>query len=158
MCRLWTTRERSRVCGQLGGVLASIIFGAGAALAGGAWVYENGSTDVGTASAGRAAIADDASTSFGNPAGMTRLQSQVLIGLQPLVVTTEFDVGGRTTVDGSDGGNAGGFIPAGGIYGVYSLRDDLKLGIAVNSYANGELDYDSDWGAATSSPRRSCSP
>lgn len=115
------------------------------ARAGGMWVYETASPDVGTASAGRAALADDASTAFGNPAGMTRLGSQLLFGLQPTVVTTEFDVGGGTTVSGTDGGNAGGLLPAGGIYGVYRARDDLRVGFALNSYAGGALDYESNW-------------
>jgi long-chain fatty acid transport protein len=100
---------------------------------------------VGTASAGRAALANDASTAFGNPAGMTRLGSQLLFGLQPLIVTTEFDVDTGTTVSGTSGGNAGGFVPAGGVYAIYSLLDDLKLGFAFNSYAGGALNYDSDW-------------
>jgi long-chain fatty acid transport protein len=126
-------------------VIGWLLLGTSPAWAGGAWVYENGATDVATASAGRAAVANDASTAFGNPAGMTRLGSQLLFGLQPLIVTTEFDVGSGTTVSGTSGGNAGGFVPAGGVYGIYSLRDDLKLGLAFNSYAGGALNYDSDW-------------
>jgi long-chain fatty acid transport protein len=102
--------------------------------------------DLGTASAGRAALAADASTAFGNPAGMTRLEgSQVVFGLQPLIVTTEFDTGTQSTTAGTDGGNAGGFVPSGGIYGVYGLRPDLKLGLSFNSYVGGALDYDDDW-------------
>jgi long-chain fatty acid transport protein len=127
------------------GALASILLGAPAAWAGGAWVYENGSPDVGTASAGRAAFANDASTAFGNPAGMTRLGTQVLFALAPTIITAEFDVGGQNTVSGTGGGDAGGFLPAGAVYGVYSLLDDLKLGLAFNSYAGGSLSYDTDW-------------
>lgn len=127
------------------GALASCLVGATAASAGGGWVYETGAIDVGTASAGRAAIANDVSTAFGNPAGLTRLGSQVQFGLQPMIVTTEFDVGAGTTVSGTDGGNAGGLVPTGGVYASYSLRDDLKLGFAFNSYAGGALSYDSDW-------------
>jgi long-chain fatty acid transport protein len=127
----------------VGGI--ALMLGASTAWAGGAWVYETGATDVGTASAGRAALANDASTAFGNPAGMTRLGSQALFALQPIIVTTEFDVGPGTTISGSSGGNAGGFVPSGGVYAVYSLLDDLKLGFAFNSYAGGELSYESDW-------------
>jgi long-chain fatty acid transport protein len=76
---------------------------------------------------------------------MTRMGSQVLFGLQPLIVTTEFDTGPGTTISGTNGGNAGGFVPSGGVYGVYSLTDDLKLGFSLNSYAGGALDYESDW-------------
>jgi long-chain fatty acid transport protein len=118
------------------------------AWAGGLGLYEVGAPDLGTAAAGRAALAADPSTAFGNPAGMTRLAgSQALIGLQPLIVTTEFDTGSQTSVPGAgtDGGDAGGFVPAGGIYGVYGVLPDLKLGISLNSYAGGSLDYDDDW-------------
>jgi long-chain fatty acid transport protein len=124
---------------------ALVALGSGTAWAGGLWVYESGQTDVGTASAGRAALASDASTAFGNPAGMTRLDSQLQFGLQPMVITSSFDVGPGTTVSGTDGGNAGGFLPSGGIYGVYSLGEDLKLGASLNSYAGGNLDYESNW-------------
>lgn len=114
--------------------------------AGGLGLYEVGAPDLGTASAGRAAIADDASTAWGNPAGMTRVDgSQLLLGLQPLIVTAKFDTGARTTTPGTDGGNAGGFVPAGGLYGVYSILPELKVGASLNSYAGGNLDYDDDW-------------
>lgn len=125
-------------------VLGSAL-GVAPAWAGGLWVYETATPDVGTASAGRAALASDASTAFGNPAGMTRLNSQLLFGLQPLIVTTEFDEGTGTTVSGTDGGNAGGLIPAGGLYGVYSINPDLKVGLAFNSYLGGSLNYESNW-------------
>jgi len=133
------------VCGLTAGVLGSLMLGVSAAWAGGAWVYETGATDVGTASAGRAALANDASTAFGNPAGMTRLASQAQFGLQPLIVTTEFDTGAGTTIAGTNGGNAGGFVPSGGVYGIYGPWEDLRLGFAFNSYAGGSLNYDSDW-------------
>jgi long-chain fatty acid transport protein len=122
------------------------LLGATGAWAGGAWVYEVGSSDVATASAGRAALAEDASTAFGNPAGMTRLKdSQVLFGLQPLITTLEFDNGAATTVSGTNGGNAGAFLPSGGVYGVYSLGPDLKLGASLNSYIGGSINYSDDW-------------
>ena len=115
------------------------------AWAGGMWVYEIASPDVGTASAGRAALANDASTAFGNPAGMTRTGTQLLFGLSPMIVTTEFDTGTGTTVAGSSGGDAGGFVPVGGVYGVYSPMKDLAIGMAFNSYAGGALNYESNW-------------
>ena len=55
------------------GVLAPSAWGAGL------WLYEQGTPDLGTAGAGRAALAADASTAIANPAGMTRLErSQML--------------------------------------------------------------------------------
>lgn len=125
--------------------LALLMLGAERASAGGLWLYEIATPDVGTASAGRAALANDAATAFGNPAGMTRTGTQLLFGLSPLIVTTEFDAGTGTTIPGTNGGNAGGFVPAGGVYGVYRPRQDLAIGMAFNSYAGGALSYDSNW-------------
>ncbi|MDX2168608.1 MAG: outer membrane protein transport protein [Deltaproteobacteria bacterium] len=126
--------------------MASAALLPGLARAGGLGLYEVGAPDLGTASAGRAALAADASTAWGNPAGMTRLQgSQILFGLQPLIVTTEFDVGTGTTTTGTNGGNAGGFVPSGGLYGVYEIMPDLKLGASLNSYVGGSLNYDDNW-------------
>jgi long-chain fatty acid transport protein len=124
----------------------ALAFAATRAGAGGLGLYEVGSSDLGTAAAGRAALAEDASTAWGNPAGMTRLEGvQLLFGLQPLLVTTEFDTGSRTTTSGTDGGNAGAFIPAGGLYGVYSILPELKVGASLNSYVGGSLSYDDNW-------------
>ena len=59
-----------------------------AALAGGAMGYEIGTADVGLASAGWGARAQDASTIFTNVAGMTRLDGdQALAGLQLLYLS-----------------------------------------------------------------------
>lgn len=126
------------------------------AWAGGAGLYEIGTPDMGTAAAGRAAAANDASTSFGNPAGMTRLQgTHVLGGLILFQAQVFFDPQRPPSdVSGGAGGNAGGFCPlpswggwapGSGLYGVYSLNDDLKLGFSVNSYVGGSVDYDSGW-------------
>src|SRR4051794_32202741 len=55
------------------------------ALAGGLFLSEIGTPALGLASAGSAARAQDASTLFTNPAGMTRLEgSQILMGAQPI--------------------------------------------------------------------------
>jgi len=91
----------------------------GPAWAGGLALYELGTPDVGTAAAGWSARAQDASTAFTNPAGMTRLEkSQMLAGAQPLYVNAKFDTDSSTFGDG-DGGNAGGWVPAGGLFYVH---------------------------------------
>src|SRR5580700_9311352 len=62
-----------------------------AALGGGFFLYELGTPDVGLASAGYAARAQDASTVFTNPAGMTMLNhSQLLVGIQPIYTHLNF--------------------------------------------------------------------
>ena len=60
--------------------------------AGGLIIYEVNSPSTGTASAGWAALANDAATAFQNPAGMTRFdRSQLLVGVQPVIISSEFN-------------------------------------------------------------------
>lgn len=116
------------------------------AFAGGLYLYETGIPDVSTAFAGVAARAEDASTAFSNPAGMTRLTgTQMLVGIQPLIINSEFEPGSGTTMAGGDGGNAGAIMPAGGSYFVFDTSDTCKVGLALNSFAGLGLDYDDDW-------------
>ena len=112
----------------------------------GLWLYEAGTPDMGTAAAGRAAMADDASTAGSNPAGMTRLErSQMLIGVQPLYLNSEFSPGSETTVSGSDGGNAGGWVMAGNLSYVHKYSEDLSFGVMAGSYFGLGLDPDDSW-------------
>jgi long-chain fatty acid transport protein len=115
------------------------------AWAGGLALYELGTPDVGTAAAGWSARAQDASTAFTNPAGMTRLEkSQMLAGVQPLYVNAKFDTD-SSTFGGGDGGNAGGWVPAAGLYYVQDVTQEWKLGVAAASYFGLGLDYNDDW-------------
>src|SRR5499433_1549272 len=73
-------------------VFRSAAFGAALEL------YETGAPDLGTASAGRAAMGADASTAASNPAGMTLLdRSQLMVGAGALLPFTNFDVAPQTT-------------------------------------------------------------
>ena len=111
------------------------------AWAGGLALYELGTPDVGTAAAGWSARAQDASTAFTNPAGMTRLErSQMLAGVQPLYVNAKFDTD-SASFGGGDGGNAGGWVPAAGLYYVHDVTQEWKLGVAAASYFGLGLDY-----------------
>ena len=94
-------------------LLAGSMLSASPAMAAGFWIYEMGTPDLGTASAGRAASAKDAATVFGNPAGMTKLdRSQLLVGTQLVVGDVHFNRDSGTTVAGGNGGNASGRYPA----------------------------------------------
>jgi long-chain fatty acid transport protein len=115
------------------------------AWAGGLWFYEMGTPDLGTAGAGRAALAADASTAGINPAGMTRLErSQMLAAFQGIYLDAKFDTD-VSGFGGGDGGNAGEFTPAGSLHYVHRVTDDLRLGIATGSNFGLALDYDDDW-------------
>ena len=93
-------------------LLASLV--APSTHAGGLYLYELGTPDVGAASAGWAARAQDAGTVFTNPAGMTRLEkSELLVGVQPLYLHAEFSPDANTTTSGGDE-DASTWLPAGG--------------------------------------------
>jgi len=89
--RLGFVRRRNLLlCGALALSLAALARPR-AASAGGFFLYEIGTPDVGLASAGYAARAQDASTVFTNPAGMTMLDhSQLLAGIQPIYTHLAF--------------------------------------------------------------------
>jgi long-chain fatty acid transport protein len=116
-----------------------------AAHAGGIALYEVGPTQTGLASAGYASRAEDASTLFTNPAGMTRLKkSELLTGIQPLYTNIKFSPDARTTTTGSEG-NAQGWLPTGEMYYVHSISPDLKVGIGMVGYFGLALDYGDEW-------------
>jgi len=127
-------------------VALAAVFAGGPAWAGGIMLYQFGSPDVGLAAAGYAARAQDASTVFTNPAGMSRLEkSQVLGGLQALYGNVEFSPNSATTVSGSDGGVAIGWMPGGSAFVVQKLNQDLSIGFGVLSYFGLSQSFDDNW-------------
>jgi long-chain fatty acid transport protein len=123
-------------------------FGAGDANAGGILLYEVGTADLGLASAGYSARAQDASTVLTNPAGMTRLEgTQLLLGAQLLYGDLKFSIGPGTSpqLGTNDGGNPVGWFPGGGAFFSYSISPDLKLGFAMTGNFGLAEKYDSGW-------------
>ena len=115
------------------------------AWAGGIWLYEMATPDQGTAVAGRAALGLDASTAWANPAGMTRLdQSQLLAGLGPLVIQSQFDIEPGTTNSGG-GASITSVLPLASGYYVHSLSSDFKLGLAMTTLPGLAADYGDTW-------------
>ena len=111
----------------------------------GIWFNEHATPDMGTASAGRAATADNAAIAGDNPAGMTRLdRNELNVGIAPLYYDAKFDTK-SSTFGGGDGGSLGGWVPEGSLAYVHSLSPNLKLGLAVSSYFGLGLDYSNDW-------------
>lgn len=141
----------SRRVAAAAAALAVGLLGGGPASAGGLLFYEFGTAEVGLAAAGYAARAQDASTAFTNPAGMTRLEgTQALAGGQLMWLNQKFSIGSGTSpaLGGNDGGRAlgsNGFVPGAGAFVSHSLKRDLKVGFSIAGNFGSMLDYDDDW-------------
>jgi len=130
------------------GALVTIAFIATEVRAGGILLYEVGTADVGLASAGYAARAQDAATVFTNPAGMTRLSgNQLTLGTQLLYGGLNFSIAPDTSplLGSNDGGNPIGWFPGGGLFYSYSVSPDVKVGIAVAGNFGLALKYNDGW-------------
>jgi long-chain fatty acid transport protein len=118
------------------------------ALAGGISLYEIATPDTGLASAGYAARADDASTLFKNPAGMSRLeQAQLQAGLQPLYGSVSFSPDANTSarLGNDDGGNAVGWLPGASIFVALPVGEKWRVGLGNFSYFGLAEDYGDAW-------------
>jgi long-chain fatty acid transport protein len=116
--------------------------------AAGLLLYETGAPDLGTASAGRAAMGADASTAGANPAAMTLLdRSQLMIASGALLPVTNFHVGSQTAVlgGGQGGGNAGVFMPIGAGFYVHRLSERWWVGAAFTSQFGLAADFGKQW-------------
>jgi len=133
------------------------MFASGAQAAGFALMEQNAS-GLGNAYSGQAAAAEDASTIFFNPAGMTHLPGrQVVIGGNFIDPNTEFNDKGSTApfippatplghTPGGDGGDAGdlAFVPH-GYMSWEVLPSQLWVGIGVGAPFGLKTDYENDW-------------
>ncbi len=120
------------------------------ATAAGFQLIEQSVSGMGTAYAGGAAQAQDATTVYFNPAGMTRLAgSQGTAGFQVIVPQAEFNddgsVGLGTPLGSEESGDAGvvGLVP--NLYLTNQIGDNLFLGLGINAPFGLATSYDDDW-------------
>ncbi len=113
--------------------------------AGGVCLYEISSADTRLASAGWSARADDPSTVFTNPAGMTRLcGKQVEMGAQAIFGHVHFDHDSDTSIKGEDGaGNI--WLPSGSFFAVHPYNENLTFGLGSLGYFGSDLVYEHNW-------------
>lgn len=115
------------------------------AWASGLWMYERGTPEVGTANAGVAARAEDASIAASNPAGMARLEkAEVMATIQPVITDMQFRPGPGTTTTGP-AGDGGLVLPTGGLFYVQPLGKDWRVGLSLGSYMGLGVKYEDDW-------------
>lgn len=125
----------------------------GTAIAGGFSLFvESGAAAVGNAQAGSAALAEDATTIFFNPAGLTRLEgrqlSMVATGVGSSMSFSNFDSTSAIpsiSPTGGDGGNVGNwaFVPA--AFYAMKLAPRLVFGMGLNAPFGLKTEYDNDW-------------
>lgn len=134
---------------------AIVLSSAGLASAAGFALIEQSVSGLGNAYAGGSAIAEDASTIFFNPAGMSRLKdSQFIAGGHIIVPSAKFHNEGSTHVlqqitkaplSGDNGGDGGvaGFAP--NLYVTRKLNDRFTIGLGVNAPFGLATEYNSTW-------------
>ena len=120
----------------------------GGASASGFQLLEQGS-GLGNAFAGSAAKANDASTIFWNPAGMTQLQArEISVGLTAVRPSFKFDdQGSQTGVfrAAGDGGDAGSWAYIPNAYMSWAVNKDLYLGLGIGGPFGLKTKYDQPW-------------
>ncbi len=127
---------------------------AGEAGAAGFAIGTQNASGLGNAYAGASAVAEDASTIFYNPAGMTRLPGRQAVGAL-IAIKTSIDFSSdasRTTLPPlittgltNNGGDAGdwGFVPAG--YLSWQITPSVWAGIGVSAPFGLKTEWDSGW-------------
>ncbi|OUL18645.1 aromatic hydrocarbon degradation protein [Nostoc sp. RF31YmG] len=124
---------------------------ANSALAGGFALNEQSVKALGNGFAGSAASAEDASTIFANPAGLTRLEDNSVVGATFVISPTiQFQNQGSRVVTGApltggNGGEAGVDVVIPNIYAAWSVSDRVKLGLGINVPFGLITKYDNNW-------------
>lgn len=119
-------------------------------------LVEQNASGLGNAYAGQAAGVRNASAIYFNPAALTRVPGwNVVASVEPIGVGTTFADSASTRPSagsfvfpvplGTDGGDAGGWIPVPNAYVSGQVSDRLWLGISVNVPFGLETDWDPAW-------------
>ncbi|MHB1051688.1 MAG: OmpP1/FadL family transporter [Thiobacillus sp.] len=128
--------------------MASLTHAAGFAL------IEQNASGLGNAYAGQAATAQDASTIFFNPAGMTMLPDRQVVVAGHLIKPQAEFTGSVSPVipgvnNGGNGGDAGGLAFVPNTYFAYRLTPDIHVGVGMNAPFGLKTEYDSTWSGST---------
>lgn len=140
------------VC-SIAAALAAI---SGTAAASGFALIEQSASGLGNAYAGGAASAEDASTIFFNPAGMSQIKGRQLVvaghAIQPSAeltnqgsTTASPPVGAPVALNGGNGGDAGDLALVPNFYYLMDVSPQVKFGFAVNVPFGLKTEYDNGW-------------
>lgn len=134
-------------------VFLVVLLSAGSAWASGFALIEQSASGMGNAFAGGAASADDASTIFFNPAGLTRLKGQqIVVGAHYIVPSAKFSddgsvalVPGGAGLGSNEGGDAGAGALVPNLYYAWNMDNGFALGLGINVPFGLATDYDDEW-------------
>lgn len=117
----------------------------GAAPAASFQVWEQSASGIATSFAGSAAVADNASTNYYNPAGLTQLGGfQFSAGVVGSRANIDFKDRGSSQA-GNNGGNAGNGLALGNVYVSAPLANGLYFGFGISTPFALANDYASGW-------------
>jgi long-chain fatty acid transport protein len=140
--------RRTRLAGAVGAAVLSLSAGhaQGAAFA----LQEQSGSGLGNAFAGGAAVAEDASTIYFNPAGMSRLPGiQTAIAGHLICPSGKFEDGGSQPAAfqplGGTGGDAFKCAGVPNLYLAVPINKQFAFGLGVNAPFGLKTEYDSDW-------------
>lgn len=134
-------------------VTAALAAASGTAAASGFALLEQSASGLGNAFAGGAASAEDASTIFFNPAGMSRLEGkQIAVAVNAIKPSAKFSDTGSAKPTftpalplGGNGGDAGSLAFVPNFYYVMDVNPQVKFGLGVNAPFGLKTEYEAGW-------------
>lgn len=140
--------KRTDLCVFIAGAMLAM---SGTAAASGFALIEQSGSGLGNAYAGGAASAEDASTIFFNPAGMSRLNGkQVVVAGHAIKPSAKFSDTGSTaaalqTANNGNGGDAGSLALVPNAYFAMEVNPQMRVGLGINAPFGLQTDYDTSW-------------
>lgn len=127
--------------------VAMLALASGTASAAGFQLLEQNASGIGNAYAGSAAVAENASTIFYNPAGMTQLQAREMsVGLSLVRPSFKFtDQGSSAGVLSGNAQDAGDWAALPNAYLSWALDKDLYVGVGLGAPFGLITEYNRDW-------------
>ncbi|UPQ88977.1 OmpP1/FadL family transporter [Vibrio sinaloensis] len=106
-------------------------------------VSEMSQLNVGTAGAGSAVLAEDASVAYSNPAAMAYLdQTHIAVNMATMALSIEYQDERDSRLSSA---NAGGVQPYGSLYAVSPINDHYHVGVSLVATGGSGLDYGTDY-------------
>ncbi|MEO8738536.1 MAG: outer membrane protein transport protein [Casimicrobiaceae bacterium] len=141
--------QRTRLAVAIGGAVMSLA--AGQAFGSAFALQEQNASGLGNAYAGGAAVAEDVSTIWFNPAGLSRIKSMQVVAAGNLICpSAKFNDNGNSRPAmfqtlGGNGGDAGGCAAVPNLYLGVPITDRWSFGLGVNVPFGLKTEYDSNW-------------